>query len=79
MRPTHNTRQRMRRARKRSRKVHANSTDTWHVVPLNDLKEHVDAETCWCRPDVEYVGVGTIVTHHAMDERESYEQGRKLH
>lgn len=54
-------------------------SDTWHVVPLNDLKEHTDTEECWCRPDVDYVGVGTIVTHHAADDRESYEQGRKLH
>ena len=54
-------------------------SDTWHVMPLNDLKEHTDTEDCWCGPDVDYVGVGTIVTHHAADDRESYEQGRKLH
>ena len=79
MRDTPNTRNRMRRARKRSRRVQINSTDTWHVIPLNDLKDHDETETCWCRPDVQYVGVGTVVLHHAMDERESYEQGRAMH
>ena len=59
--------------------MQANASDTWHVIPLNDFKDHDETETCWCSPSVEYVGVGTIVTHHAMDDRESYEQGRKLH
>lgn len=25
---------------------------TVHVVPVNDLKEHVQGAQCWCRPDV---------------------------
>ena len=59
--------------------MEASSNDTWHVVPINDLREHEENEKCWCCPDVQYVGVGSIVTHNAMDERESYEHGRKMH
>ena len=44
-----------------------------HVVPTNDLREHEMTAQCWCRPTVdEYV-----IIHNSMDERESYEQGRK--
>lgn len=59
--------------------MQANSSDIWHVIPLNDLQEHEESEACWCRPDVDYVGVGTVVTHNAKDDRESYERGRKMH
>jgi hypothetical protein len=46
-----------------------------HVVPVNDLREHVTDGDCWCNPtiDEEYF----IVIHHSMDERETYEEGRK--
>lgn len=25
----------------------------WHVVPLNDLREHVTNGSCWCRPTLD--------------------------
>lgn len=48
-----------------------------HVVPLNDLRDHEPNINCWCNPteDEDYEGVWI---HHAMDDRESYEQGRLL-
>ena len=46
-----------------------------HVTPVNDLRDHIDARDCWCRPRVED---DEIVIHNAMDERETYEQGRPL-
>jgi hypothetical protein len=50
-----------------------------HVVPHNDLKPHVLDENCWCRPLIDDDGLFDIVVHSAMDDRESYEQGRKTH
>lgn len=53
-----------------------------HVYPMGDLREHEVGEgagvSCWCHPkrDDEVEGV---VVHNSMDERESYEQGRKPH
>ena len=46
-----------------------------HVMPTNDLREHITDGDCWCDPtiDEEYF----IVIHNSMDERETYEEGRK--
>lgn len=45
-----------------------------HVLPVNDLREHVESEACWCAPSVERVGQGTLVTHNSMDGRELVER-----
>ena len=52
------------------------TTESVHVVPLNDLKDHVASVDCWCNPteDDEWPGV---FVHHSMDRREEYEQGRE--
>lgn len=46
----------------------------YHVVPVNDLREHEDTPDCWCRPDYD----DGVYVHHSMDRREEYEQGRAL-
>lgn len=46
-----------------------------HVTPIDDLRPHEDASTCWCKPKENEPGVWT---HNALDGRESYENGRKL-
>lgn len=46
-----------------------------HVYPIDDLKPHdLEGVACWCRPRVE----DDLIIHNSMDERETYEQGRKL-
>ena len=57
-------------------KRHANGgLEVYHVYPLNDLREHnTDGAECWCNPQYE----NDLLIHNSMDERESYEQGRKL-
>jgi hypothetical protein len=46
-----------------------------HIYPIADLRPHVlEGVDCWCRPRLE----DGLVIHNAMDERETYEQGRKL-
>lgn len=47
-----------------------------HVVPTNDLREHITDGECWCNP--EYDDIDCIVIHNSMDEREAYEEGKKL-
>lgn len=49
------------------------SSNIINIIPLNDLKPH-DMKDCWCKPDED----GAIRIHNSMDERESYESGRKL-
>lgn len=45
-----------------------------HIMPLNDLREHIDRATCWCMPEEREPG---LWVHNSMDRREEYEQGRK--
>jgi len=54
-----------------------------HVVPINDMKEHVDSRDCWCNPRVKYEDItkygdvykssAVIVIHNSMDGRELIE------
>ena len=53
-----------------------NPVSDLHTYPLNDLREHKMSRDCWCRPTPDEK-FDELVVHHAMDERESYEQGRK--
>jgi len=54
--------------------------DTFHVFPVNDLREHVvdgweEGRRCWCRPDAQELEDRTLIVHNAMDQREKYETG----
>jgi hypothetical protein len=51
-----------------------------HVLPLNDLREHVEVRTCWCAPGLEQVRhedgrkACVLVRHNSMDGRELVER-----
>jgi hypothetical protein len=49
-----------------------------HVIPMNDLREHVEEETCWCNP--RYGGEQNdheLWVHASFDNREeTYEKGK---
>jgi len=45
-----------------------------HVVPLNDLREHVAQINCWCHPTPDDAEP-QVILHHALDQREKYESG----
>lgn len=47
--------------------------DPYHVVPINDLREHILSKDCWCNP---FDDEGVFV-HHSMDQREKYETGER--
>lgn len=47
--------------------------DVPHVAPNDDLKAHVVNKSCWCCPTED----DGVMVHHSMDQRESYERGRK--
>lgn len=51
---------------------------TYHVVPIGDLREHKVSSDCWCKP-VQDDEEPNVWVHSSMDERESYENGRKMH
>lgn len=46
-----------------------------HVIPENDLLEHLQLRQCWCLPRVEDRGVdASLIIHHAADGREYFEE-----
>lgn len=47
-----------------------------HVTPVNDLREHLDSAACWCRP-MRDEDEPAVVIHNSLDQRETYENGRK--
>jgi len=49
--------------------------EKYHVVPVNDLREHsTDSDVpCWCRPEED----DGVTVHNSMDGRERYETGER--
>jgi hypothetical protein len=46
-----------------------------HVRPINDLRAHVEARDCWCKPELEPAHDGVVlVVHNAADECELVEE-----
>ena len=48
----------------------------YHIVPVNDLREHKLTPECWClpTPDDEH----DVWVHHSLDGREAFETGERL-
>lgn len=47
----------------------------WHILPLNDLEEHLEKSTCKCTPNVELLEDGDLlVIHNSFDKREIIER-----
>ena len=44
-----------------------------HVVPINDLKPHLDSSTCPCKPRL-FIEFGKIWIHNSWDGREITER-----
>jgi len=43
--------------------------DGWHVVPMDDLRDHESSRHCWCKPTQDEEEP-TVWVHHSMDQRE---------
>ena len=55
--------------------MRANNVGDLHVVPMNDLRDHVTNAECWCNPTQDDECLDVWV-HHSMDRREhTIEQG----
>ena len=46
----------------------------WHIVPLNDLRDHETNGSCWCKPTLD----DGVWLHNSMDGREAFETGERL-
>jgi hypothetical protein len=47
---------------------------TTHIVPLNDLRGHIESPDCWCKPIDTDPGVWS---HNSLDGREEFERGER--
>lgn len=48
----------------------------YHIVPVNDLREHEIAPSCWCNPTPDDEDHDVLI-HHSIDGRESFETGER--
>ena len=53
----------------------------YHVLPIDDLREHEETATCWCQPRVETHDLETgedytepLIIHNSLDGRELVEE-----
>ena len=46
----------------------------YHVLPIDDLKEHTEDTVCECHPKVIFENGNMIIVHNAFDKRELKEQ-----
>lgn len=44
-------------------------SEEFHLIPLNDLREHKDAPDCWCDPKQDG-DEPSVWVHNSMDRRE---------
>ncbi len=41
-----------------------------HIIPVNDLRGHIENIDCWCKPKSMLENETVIIAHNAQDERE---------
>ena len=50
----------------------------WHIVPIDDLREHEESVDCWCQPELlDDVYLDSVYLHPSMDGREAFESGER--
>lgn len=42
----------------------------YHVLPINDIREHETTGDCWCDPAIEVNSKLPLVVHNSADQRE---------
>ena len=52
----------------------------WHVMPINDLEEHIESVMCICDPQVSIIEETNdyLVTHNSFDGREGVELANEI-
>jgi len=47
--------------------------EKWHIIPENDVEDHIESLRCECNPKVINEREGQIIVHNAYDRREIFE------
>jgi len=45
-----------------------------NVLPVGDIKSHIEDATCPCNPRIEVIRANLLIVHHAWDNRELFEE-----
>ena len=51
--------------------------ENYHIMPVNDWKEHKDSEDCWCNP-TRSIDEERVIIHNSLDGREVQELREKI-
>ena len=46
----------------------------WHILPINDSREHIESEKCECNPKVKIINGHKVIIHNSYDGRENIEK-----
>ena len=49
--------------------------EKYHIIPIDDLEDHVESADCICAPSVSDIGDNTLIIHNSFDGRELCEHG----
>lgn len=49
----------------------------FHIIPVNDLREHTESHLCECNPVLKF-DAGTLIVHNSFDGREGVEWANQL-
>lgn len=57
-----------------------NESEIYHVIPLNDLREHLETiiPPCPCNPRIERENDSVICIHNSFDGREGLEMAKEI-
>lgn len=48
---------------------------TWHILPVDDVRDHEESVDCPCEPEIQFMENGDLlVVHNAFDKREEQEK-----
>jgi hypothetical protein len=50
--------------------------ERYHLIPNNDLRDHISEITCWCHPEPDDEEPSVYI-HNSMDGREKFETGER--
>lgn len=49
-----------------------------HVLPIDDIEDHIDSSTCPCQPSIEEENGHLIIVHSSFDGREGVEWAQEI-
>ena len=52
--------------------------EVFHVLPVNDIKEHRESYVCHCLPEIIYESGNMIIVHNSFDGREGVEWANEI-